>query len=103
MNLIQYQNEAVAFALYENEMYPVASLMVESAELADIFIKPKLRGDMAPINRKDIISEAGDVLWNLANVLNDNGITLEEVALFNLQKLADRSVSGVIRGSGGNR
>ena len=103
MNLIQYQNDAGAFALYENDMYPVVSLMVEAAELADLFVKPKLRGDMEPILRKEIISEAGDVLWNLANVLKDNDITLEEVALFNLQKLADRSARGVIQGSGGNR
>lgn len=103
MYLNDYQHKAGAFALYENDMYPIASLMVESAELADLFIKPKLRGDIEPISREEVISEAGDVLWNLACLLRDNHIQLSEVAQYNLRKLADRSKRGVIQGRGGNR
>jgi NTP pyrophosphatase (non-canonical NTP hydrolase) len=103
MGLNEYQDSATSFALYQNTMYPIASLMVESAELADMFIKPRLRGDLEPISRQEIISEAGDVLWNLSNLLKDEEITLQEVAEYNLVKLADRSKRGVIQGSGGNR
>jgi NTP pyrophosphatase (non-canonical NTP hydrolase) len=49
------------------------------------------------------VAEAGDVLWNLANLLTDMEITLSEVAEYNLKKLKDRSERGVLEGSGGNR
>ena len=50
-----------------------------------------------------MLAEAGDVLWNLANLLNDMDITLEEVAVYNIKKVNDRLERGVISGSGGNR
>ena len=103
MLLKQYQTQAKQFAMYSNDMYPIASLMVESAELADLFIKPKLRGDIKPIDRKEVISEAGDVLWNLANLLSDQGIDLDEVAKYNIEKLASRMARGVVKGDGGDR
>ena len=103
MNFNSYQKKAVSTAMYTDKFYPIASLMVESSELADLFVKPMLRGDPKEIDRDEIISEAGDVLWNLANVLADNGIDLSEVAKYNLSKLQSRQSRGVIMGSGGNR
>ena len=98
-----YQIEAAATAQYDDPMYPVASVMVEAAELADLFIKPWLRGDMGDPDRKEVLSEAGDVLWNLANLCNDMGITLEEVACYNMKKINRRVQDGTIKGRGGNR
>ena len=103
MHLNTYQLEASEFAEYGEPMYPVASLMVEAAELGDLFIKPWLRGDNVDIDRKEIISEAGDCMWMLAMILYDAGVTLQEVAEYNLAKLKDRQERGVIQGSGGNR
>jgi NTP pyrophosphatase (non-canonical NTP hydrolase) len=78
--------------------------MVEAAELADLFIKPMLRGDNTSDGfRAKVVSEAGDVLWNLAVLLRQNGINLSEVAELNLKKLEDRKLRGVLLGSGGNR
>jgi len=48
MNFDDYQIAAASTALYKDKFYPIASLMVEAAELSDLFIKPMLRGD----NRK---------------------------------------------------
>ena len=98
-----YQREAGEFVTYDDPLYPVCSIMVESAELADLFVKPWLRGDMGDPERSLVISEAGDVLWNLAALLSDMEITLEEVARYNLHKLKDRAERGVIQGNGGNR
>ena len=98
-----YQLAAVETAAYDDPMYPVASVMVEAAELADLFIKPWLRGDMADPVRTEVLSEAGDVLWNLANLCNDMGITLEEVACYNMKKINRRVQEGTIKGRGGNR
>ncbi len=103
MTLNEYQIQAAATAVYQEKFYPVASLMVESAELADLFVKPWLRGDDKPIDRDKVISEAGDVLWNLAAILNDCGLSLEIVARKNLMKLEDRAARGVIMGDGGER
>jgi NTP pyrophosphatase (non-canonical NTP hydrolase) len=103
MYMNDYQIAAAETAQYDDPMYPVASLMVESAELADLFIKPWLRGDMGDPKRAEVVSEAGDVLWNLANLLRDMDITLDEVAQYNVKKIKDRQARGVISGSGGNR
>ena len=103
MYLNDYQHAAAEFAQYENKFYPIASLQVESAELADLFVKPMLRGDDKELSRSEIISEAGDVLWNLAMLLRDQEITLAEVAQRNIHKLQDRLERGVIKGDGGDR
>lgn len=98
-----YQREACETCVYDDEFYPIASLMIEAGELADLFVKPLLRGDDIPDKenfREKIISEAGDVLWNLAVMLEDNHILLSEVAEYNLDKLARRMRNGTILGSG---
>ena len=67
--LNEYQLMAAETANYDDPIYPIASLMVESAELADIFIKPWLRGDDGDPDRQEVVAEAGDVLWNLCSLL----------------------------------
>jgi NTP pyrophosphatase (non-canonical NTP hydrolase) len=99
----EYQVKAAETATYDDPMYPIASLMVESSELADLFIKPWLRGDDGDPDRAEVLAEAGDVMWNLAALLTDMNITLDEVAEYNLKKLKSRKERGVIAGSGGNR
>lgn len=103
MTFNEYQIKAATTAIYQEKMYPVASLMIEAAELADLFVKPYLRGDDVKIDRDKIISEAGDVLWNLAAILNDCGLSLDIVARTNLMKLESRKERGVLTGSGGDR
>jgi NTP pyrophosphatase (non-canonical NTP hydrolase) len=103
MGFNEYQDKAETFATYDNVFYPYASLMIETAELVDIFVKPLLRGDVKTIIREEVIAEAGDVLWNLAVLLKKNNVKLEEVALYNIEKLTGRLARGTIRGDGGNR
>lgn len=103
MTFNEYQNAAMRTAIFTHPFYPAASLMIEAAELADLLAKPLLRGDAKGCQRSDIVSEAGDVLWNLAALLADQGITLAEVAERNIEKLADRAARGVLAGSGGDR
>lgn len=99
----EYQRQAESTAVFTHSFYPKASLMIEAAELADLFTKPDLRGDTTFIDRKEVISEAGDVLWNLAVLLAQRDIPLQEVADYNLAKLRDRQERGVLKGSGGDR
>jgi NTP pyrophosphatase (non-canonical NTP hydrolase) len=103
MNFNEYQRLAQKTAIYTDPLYPVTSLMIESAEAADLFVKPLLRGDAVDIDRTKVVSELGDVLWNLANMAADQGIKLEDIAIFNIEKLKSRQARGVIQGSGGDR
>ena len=103
MDFNKYQKLAQQTAIYTDPMYPVTSLMIEAAEAADLFVKPLLRGDDVEIDRTKVVSELGDVLWNLANMAADQGVKLEDIAVFNIEKLKSRQARGVIKGSGGDR
>lgn len=103
MNMSEYQTRAATFAQYDDPFYPWASLMVESAEAADIPLKPLLRGDDKDPYPDQLLGELGDVLWNLAMCAKEAGWSLEDVAEYNLKKLEDRQNRGVIRGDGDER
>jgi NTP pyrophosphatase (non-canonical NTP hydrolase) len=103
MDFNEYQKLAQQTAIYTDPMYPVTSLMIEAAEAADLFVKPLLRGDDVEIDKVKVVSELGDVLWNLANMAADQGLKLEDIAIFNVEKLRSRQARGVIQGSGGDR
>jgi NTP pyrophosphatase (non-canonical NTP hydrolase) len=55
------------------------------------------------MNDKEVAKELGDVLWYIANLAEDLGYDLAEIADMNLEKLADRANRNVIKGSGDNR
>jgi hypothetical protein len=74
MDFNEYQKLAQQTAIYTDPMYPVTSLMIEAAEAADLFVKPLLRGDDVEIDKVKVVSELGDVLWNLANMAADQGL-----------------------------
>jgi NTP pyrophosphatase (non-canonical NTP hydrolase) len=103
MDFNDYQKLAQQTAIYTDPMYLVTSLMIEAAEAADLFVKLLLRGDDVEIDKVKVVSELGDVLWNLANMAADQGLKLEDIAIFNVEKLKSRQARGVIQGSGGDR
>lgn len=53
--------------------------------------------------RLALMQECGDVLWQLTKVVDYFGYELEDIMKMNIEKLADRSLSGVIGGSGDDR
>ena len=48
-------------------------------------------------------AELGDVLWYLAALAGELGLSLEEIGRENLAKLADRARRGAIQGEGDQR
>ena len=112
MTLQEYQDRARTTARYPQEarlLYPVLKLSGEAGEVSEKL--GKLMRDEGwrpglplPDDARDALAkELGDVLWYLASVSADLGLTLEEVARTNLEKLEDRAKRGVIHGSGDDR
>src|SRR5262245_8826538 len=96
MNFTEYQTEASATALYPNRLknleYPTLGLAGEAGEVANI-VKKIQRDHGGVINdeiRGKLKDELGDVLWYISACADELGITLTEIAEFNVQKLAKR-------------
>jgi len=86
-------------------IYPALGLAGEAGEVCNK-TKKILRDDggrMTEEKRTQLIDELGDVLWYVANLATDLGVTLDEVARINLAKLNSRKERGTITGSGDNR
>ena len=77
----------------------------EAGEVAEK-IKKILRNDNGVVSddkKLEIQKELGDVLWYLAQTAHVLGVSLEDVAQFNLAKLHDRKNRGAIKSEGDNR
>ncbi len=109
MEFEEYQKKSRVVAKYpnagENYIYPTLGLSGESGEVAEK-IKKVLRdknGQLNEVDCEEIKKELGDVLWYLAQLATELGISLEDVAAGNLAKLYDRMKRGKLSGSGDNR
>jgi len=103
MNFNDYQKEAAKTGVYKESYYPFASLMIEAAEFADVVTKTALRGDPKEVNKDELLSEAGDVLWNLSECLSQFSLSLQDAAEYNVSKLRSRKERGKLMGDGGSR
>lgn len=54
-------------------------------------------GRIGSAAKQDLRGELGDVLWYLSQAAYELGISLEEVAEHNLEKLDDRQTAGTLR------
>jgi NTP pyrophosphatase (non-canonical NTP hydrolase) len=96
MNFEDYQTEASQTALYPKRLanleYPTLGLAGEAGEVANIV--KKIQRDHGGIINNDIRGklkdELGDVLWYISACADELGLTLTEIAEFNVQKLAKR-------------
>jgi NTP pyrophosphatase (non-canonical NTP hydrolase) len=69
-------------------------------------IKKIIRDDSGIITEKakdEIAKELGDMLWYVASMCQNLGITMESVATGNIEKLQSRHARGTVHGSGDNR
>jgi len=109
MDLNSYQQAARTTARYPdvgaNPIYPTLGLSGEAGEVAEK-VKKVLRdrgGCFDATAKADLKLELGDVLWYVAQLASELGLTLDEVATANLEKLASRAERGTIGGSGDRR
>ncbi len=112
MTLDDYQVHARSTALYPKAarvLYPTLKLAGEAGEVAEKLGKMMrdegyLPGASLSSAQLDALAkELGDVLWYVANLAADLGLSLEDVGQRNLDKLASRKERGVIHGSGDDR
>lgn len=106
MTLKEYQtlsqNYDVTKGTPNHQLHAIFGLVEEVGEILALF-KRKARGDLAEGEGKKLKAELGDALWYLAAIASSQGISLEEVAHANLDKLADRASRKQILGQGDNR
>jgi NTP pyrophosphatase (non-canonical NTP hydrolase) len=109
MDFKAYQEKSRKTAAYpaigHPVIYPTLGLVNEAGEVAGK-IKKVFRDKAGQINeetREALKAELGDVLWYLAQICTELGLSMEEVAESNITKLSDRLARGVIRGDGDKR
>jgi NTP pyrophosphatase (non-canonical NTP hydrolase) len=108
MTFKNYQELAVETAVYgagDRIIYPALGLANEAGEVLGK-IKKVLRdrnGVFTGESNQAIGDEIGDVLWYIAALSRDLGLSLDDIAERNIQKLIDRKARNVIQGSGDNR
>lgn len=115
MDLDAYQKAIVKFDLNKNIesqdkidfafLDKILGLSGEAGEVADK-VKKVIRdqeGKLSVNDKKAISYELGDLLWYLATSARYLGISLEQVASENIEKLESRLNLGKISGSGDER
>ena len=109
-----YQNWTEETAIYTSHVYPHLALAEEVGELLgklakferDVMHHPMPIEEYQEQHEKlitDVKKEGGDVLWQLARVLKDLGISMSDCARGNVEKLTSRRERNVISGSGDDR
>ncbi len=109
MTFEEYEKLAARTAIYpergKNLIYPVLGLTGESGEVAEK-VKKLIRDRNYKIDtqfKEDIKKELGDVLWYIAAICYELGLSMEDVAKTNIEKLASRKERNMIHGEGDTR
>jgi len=106
MIMDSYQRVARKTVIYPRKqmiIYPALGLAGEAGEVCEK-VKKYLRQDYDLDELKEIIEdELGDVLWYIANLATDLGLSLDNLAAKNLAKLHDRQNRNVLQGDGDDR
>jgi NTP pyrophosphatase (non-canonical NTP hydrolase) len=100
----EYQEQTRTTAIYPDEgavSYIALGLNGEAGELAEKIKKYIREDDEQYLDEAE--SELGDVLWYLARLADELGVSLGDVAEDNLAKLHDRQQRDVLTGQGDNR
>ena len=121
MELNKYQERAMTTCMpsCENISYMLLNLVGEVGELASKIAKHIRKGNMTIGGKclpnglhtilegeewlnadKELMKEAGDILWQLSGLCTVMGWELNDVAKMNLDKLAARKAAGTIDGNG---
>ncbi len=110
MTLDEYQKQALTTVIksdseFRDLLHWVLGINGEAGEIAEK-VKKIIRdkqGEVSKADKAEMAREVGDVLWYLAVFAHHLGVSFEDVAKQNLDKLQSRKKRGVLGGSGDNR
>lgn len=105
MLLNYYQEKAFTTNIYPTNLYGTLAMVLalneEAGEVASKFSK-SIR-DEKTSDLKAIAYELGDCLWQVSQIADRIGYSLQEIAEMNLSKLSKRKKENKISGSGDDR
>lgn len=109
MNLNEYQEQAKTFDTEPTDLLGLAvkglGLTGEAGEVSEK-IKKLIRDKSGELTEQDVLAitlEIGDTMWYAAMILDYIGVSFDEAAKMNIDKLTDRQTRNMIHGSGDNR
>ncbi len=108
MTFEEYDTRASCTAIYPQKygvIYPVLGLVGEAGEVAEK-VKKTIRDKDAIFDegvRKAIASELGDVLWYLSATAREIGLSLDDIACLNIEKIESRNKRNALHGEGDSR
>lgn len=110
MTFDDYQQKALTTVLstddeFKDLLHWILGVNGEAGEIAEK-IKKIIRdknGELSAEDKTELAKEIGDVLWYLAVLANQLGVSFDKIAEQNIDKLQSRQKRGVLGGSGDNR
>jgi NTP pyrophosphatase (non-canonical NTP hydrolase) len=109
MDFKEYQEKSRKTAIYpkigESFVYPALGLGDEAGEVLGK-IKKIFRDKNGVVDdetKNAIKKELGDVLWYLAQLSTELGLSMDDIAKANIEKLYSRMERGTLHGDGDNR
>ncbi len=110
MTFEEYQKRALSTVIstddeFKDLLHWVLGINGEAGEVAEK-VKKIIRdkgGKVSDGDKKELAKELGDVLWYIAVFAHDLGVSMDDIAQGNLDKLQSRKQRGVLGGSGDNR
>ena len=110
MTFDEYQKQALTTAIVNPDPLLDKSILAlglagEAGEVVDKWKKALAydNGILTDDDVAELAKEMGDTLWYIAMLAERLGVSFDDIATRNLQKLADRKNRDVLRGAGDNR
>lgn len=110
MTFDEYQQQAPGTLISHPDPLMDKTIMVlgiagEASEIAEKWKKivAYREGTITAEDKQEIGKEIGDVLWYMTVFADMLGLSMDDIAVKNTEKLASRKARGVQKGSGDNR
>jgi NTP pyrophosphatase (non-canonical NTP hydrolase) len=110
MTFDEYQKQALTTAVntYEPLMAKTIWAMGVAGEAGEVIEKWKKivaykDGEVSDEDRADLGKELGDVVWYIAVMAHELGLSFDDIMQRNVEKLRSRQARNVIKGAGDNR
>jgi len=110
MTFDEYQEKAPTTLIKHPDPLMDKTIMVlgiagEASEIAEKWKKlvAYREGIITEEDKTEMAKEIGDVLWYMTVFADSLGLSLQEIAKMNIEKLASRKARSTLKGSGDNR